>query len=73
MWKKHDALKTPYSPVAGHVVVIAQLSDGYILSPMNAGEIGWHDCGDNVVKYRVPKTDISSLQKLCNIKMQENA
>tara|TARA_R110000737_G_C14621639_1_gene493363 strand:+ start:7473 stop:7697 length:225 start_codon:yes stop_codon:yes gene_type:complete len=68
MWKKHDAINNPQCPVKAETRVIAQLSDGYILSPMMACEMDWRDVGDNIIRYRVPQTDISALQSLLEVK-----
>ena len=71
MWKKHDASKNPHCPVCVTNRVIVQFCNGDISFPVIAGEIDWYDIGDNVIRYRVPRTDISALQRLCSVKIEK--
>jgi hypothetical protein len=49
-WIEHTKAFMPVDP---ETVVVAELEDGYELSPLKAHEIDWHQGPDQVVRYYI--------------------
>jgi hypothetical protein len=67
-WKDH-AQGPP--PVSAHVIVIARMSNGDDLGPMEAGDLDWGFVDDMVIKYKVQQfRAMAGLQRIVRLELE---